>query len=130
LAALLVLVCGAAEAADCSKPTPIVVEPASGSVTIPSPGASTADCYQVTARTSQIMTIAVDNAGDDVSFALYAPGWSATCNAAEECDLQGDLLSDDETKIWSDSVEVPGTYLIVVDNSKSGDDYEITVEMK
>jgi hypothetical protein len=130
LATALVLVSGAARAATCDRPTPVVFEPGSASVTIASPGGNSSDCYQVTARGNQVLTITVDNAEDDVSFALYAPGWATKCNSAEECDLQGDLLTDDETKTWSDTTETPGVYLIVVDNSKSGEDYELTVEMK
>jgi hypothetical protein len=38
-------------------------------------------------------------------------------------------LSEDDTKAWSDTVDAAGVYLIVVDNSKSGSDYELTVEM-
>lgn len=129
-AAALVLVAGAARAADCSKPAPVVFEPGSASVTIANPGGSTSDCYQVTTRSAQVLSVSVDNDNDDVSFALYAPGWAATCNAAEECDLQGDLLSEDDTKAWSDTVEAAGTYLIVVDNSKSAADYELTVELR
>lgn len=130
VAAALVLVSGAARAADCNAPAPIVFTPGSPSVTIANPGTDTIDCYQVTARTNQALTVAVDNEADDAVFALYAPGWSATCDAAGECHLVGDLLSEEDTKNWSDTVETAGSYLIVVDNSKSGADYELTVELR
>jgi hypothetical protein len=129
LAAVLVLVSGAAGAANCNKPTPIVFEPGGSSVTIASPGGNTSDCYQLAARSNQVLTVSVDNAADDAVFALYAPGWTVNCSAAEECELSGDELSEDDTKAWSDTLEATGAYLIVVDNSKSGADYELTVEM-
>ncbi|HEY1797546.1 MAG TPA: hypothetical protein VGG57_15655 [Stellaceae bacterium] len=130
LAAALVLVAGAASAADCSRPTPVVFEPGSSSVTIANQESSSADCYQLTARGSQHLTITVDNAADDAVLALYAPGWAVKCDRDGACDLTGDLLSEDDTKTWSDIVEAAGAYLIVVDNSKSGADYELTVEMQ
>jgi hypothetical protein len=129
LAAALVLISGAARAADCDRPAPIVFEPGNSSVTIASPPSSTVDCYQLAARGNQVLTITVDNAEDDGVFALYAPGWTAKCDGEGACDLTGDLLSEDDTKAWSDTVDAAGVYLIVVDNSKSGSDYELTVEM-
>jgi hypothetical protein len=130
LAAALVLMSGAARAADCDRPAPIVLEPGSSSATIAGPPSGTVDCYQLTARGNQVLTITVDNAADDAAFALYAPGWTAKCDGRGGCDLTGDLLSEDDTKAWSDTVEAAGAYLIVVDNSKSGSDYELTVETK
>lgn len=129
-AAALVLVSGAAAAAECSKPTPIVFEPGSSSVTLEGQPSSTTDCYQVTSRGNQVLSVTVDNANDDAVFALYAPGWAANCDGAGTCELTGDLLSEDDTKAWSDTVETAGAYLIVVDNSKSGSDYELTVEVQ
>jgi hypothetical protein len=130
LAAAVVLVSGAASAADCGNPAPIVFDPGSASVTIAAPPSSTVDCYQVTARGNQHMTITVDNEADDAVLALYAPGWAVKCGATGACDLTGDLLSEDDTKTWSDTAEAPGAYLIVIDNSKSGADYELTVDMQ
>jgi hypothetical protein len=109
---------------------PIVFEPSSSSVTITGQPLSTVDCYQVTARGNQVLSVTVDNADDDAVFALYAPGWTANCDGTGTCQLTGDLLSEDDTKAWSDTVETAGAYLIVVDNSKGGSDYELTVELQ
>ncbi len=118
-------------AADCSNPAPIVFEPGSASVTIAAkPPSTIADCYQVTARANQHMTVTVDNEADDAVLALYAPGWATKCDPTAGCDLTGDLLSEDDIKTWSDVVETAGAYLIVIDNSKSSADYELTVEMQ
>ncbi len=128
LAAALVFVSGAAMAADCSAPAPIVFEPGAASVMIASPPSS-GDCFQYTARGNERVTITLDNAADDAVFAIYAPGWTAKCDGEGACELTGDLLSEDDTKAWADTLS-PGAYLIVVDNSKSGLDYELTVDMQ
>jgi hypothetical protein len=130
VAGVLVLISGAARAADCNNPAPIVFEPGSSSVTIAAQPSDSVDCYQVTARANAVLNVAVDNEADDAVFALYAPGWTAKCDDTGTCDLTGDLLSEDDTKAWSDTVETAGTYLIVVDNSKSSTDYELTVGLQ
>jgi hypothetical protein len=118
-------------AANCSQPAPIQFPPNAASVTIDSgPPTGTIECYQITARGNETLTLTLDSERDDAVFALYAPGWAAKCDAAGDCELSGDLLSEADINDWSDQLDVGGTYLIVVDSSKTDSDYQLTVAMQ
>jgi hypothetical protein len=131
LAAALLLAPAAAWAGNCNQPTTIQFPPNAASATIDSgPPTGTLDCYQIVGRTDQTLTLTLESASDDAVLALYAPGWSAKCNDAGDCELTGDLLSEADISDWSDKLEVSGAYLIVIDSSKSDSDYELTVEMQ
>jgi len=130
LAAALLFVSGAAEAADCNRPLPIAFQTGATTVTLDSgPPADAVGCYQLTARAGQKLTAAVQNSDHAAFLELYAPGWKATCNAAADCEVSGDLLSEDNQTSWEDELETTGVYLIVIDNSKSDAEYKLTVEL-
>jgi len=131
LAAALILAPAAAMAADCNRPAPIALAPGASSATIASgEPTGTSDCYQVAVRGDQVLTVSLDSETGDAAFALYAPGWTAKCDPAGDCEVAGDILSDDETRSWSDAVQGGGAYLIVVDNAKSDSDYRLTVKIE
>jgi hypothetical protein len=128
LAAALLLVSGAAEAADCNHPLAIAFPAGAATVTLNSgPLADAVGCYQLTARAGQKLTASVQDADHAAFLELYAPGWKATCNAAADCEVNGDLLSEDNQRSWEDELETTGIYLIVIDNSKSDAEYRLTV---
>jgi hypothetical protein len=130
LAAALVFVSGAAEAADCGHPLPIAFPAGATSVTLDSgPPADAVGCYQLNATAGQKLTASVQNADHAAFLELYAPGWRASCTAAAECEVSGDLLSEDNQTSWDDELDATGVYLIVVDNSKSDAEYRLTVEL-
>lgn len=130
LAAAFLLLSGMAAMADCNHPKPIEFSAGASAVTLDSgPPTATIDCYQVTGRSGQELTVAVEGAQHDAKLALYAPGWQANCNSSGDCDISGDLISDDGETDWADQLPGNGAYLIVVDNSKSDAEYRLSVEL-
>jgi hypothetical protein len=129
LAAALVLLSGMPAVADCNRPKLIEFSAGASLVTLSS-GASTetVDCYQAIGRAGQELRVTLEGAGRDAKLALYAPGWQASC-ASGDCDISGDLISDEGETDWSDQLEASGAYLIVVDNSKSDAEYRLTVAL-
>jgi hypothetical protein len=131
LAAALVFVSGAAEAADCTHPLQIAFPAGATSVTLDSgPPADAVGCYQLTASTGQKLTASVQSDDRAAYLELYAPGWRASCSAAAECEVTGDLLSEENVTSWSDELDANGAYLIVVDNSRTDSEYKLTVELR
>ena len=129
--ALLLGSAGGAMAADCGRPTTIQIDPGASSTTVASgPPSEMIDCYQVTAAAGQRLSVAIAGDENDAVFAVFAPGWQATCTALGDCDVNGDQLSDDEATTWSDSAPTAGAYLIVVDNSRSDAEYKLTVGVR
>jgi hypothetical protein len=129
-AAALVMVSSAA-LADCNHPAMISVAPGASESTVANETpTSTVDCYQFLANAGQQVSVDIVGARGDAVFAVFAPGWQASCNEVDDCDVLGDQLSDDQTKSWSDTVEVSGAYLIVVDNSRSDADYRLNIEFR
>jgi hypothetical protein len=112
--------------ADCNHP-PVINPNAPVETDAPT---TTIDCYQVALPAGQRVSVAIAGAKNDAVFAVFAPGWTASCNAAEDCDVNGDQLSDDNVTRWLDTAPAAGAYLIVVDNSKSDADYRLTVELQ
>jgi hypothetical protein len=131
LAAALLFVSGAAEAADCNHPLPITFPAGATTVTLNSgPPADAVGCYQLAARAGQKLTATVQDADHAASLELYAPGWKATCNAAADCEVSGELLSENNETSWEDELETAGVYLIVIDNSKSDAEYKLIVQLR
>ena len=127
--ALLVASCSIAMA-DCNHPTAISVARGASESTVEADApATTIDCYQLAAKAGQEITVTVAGAKDDAVFAVFAPGWRATCDAADDCDINGDQMSADEAKTWSDTAPATGAYLIVIDNSRSDSSYQLNVEL-
>ena len=135
LAAALLLVAAlfisvAAEAADCNRPLPIAFPTGATTITLNGPPADAVGCYQLTARAGQKLTTTVQDADHAASLELYAPGWKATCNAAADCEVSGELLSENNETSWEDELETAGVYLIVIDNSKSDAEYKLIVQLR
>ena len=131
LAAALLIVSGAAEAADCDHPLPIAFPAGATTVTLDSgPPADAVGCYQLNATAGQKLTATVQDADHAAFLELYAPGWKASCTAVAECEVNGDLLSEDNQTSWEDELDASGVYLIVIDNSKSDVEYRLTVELR
>ena len=117
--------------ADCGHPTPISVAPGAADSTVESDTPTNAlDCYQVAAEAGQVVSITVAGGRKDPVFAVFAPGWQASCTAVGDCDITGDQLGDDEATTWSDTAPSTGAYLIVIDNSRSDSDYRLSVELR
>jgi hypothetical protein len=130
LGAALFLVSGGAAIAACSHPKAIPVNAGAGAVTLDSgPPTETIDCYQVTGRAGQELSVALQGAQRDAKLALYAPGWQASCQSSGDCDISGDLMSDEDETDWTDKLETSGAFLIVIDNSKSDAEYRLSVEL-
>ena len=130
-AVALFLVSSGAEAADCNHPLPIGFAPGQTSVTLPSgPPTGSVSCYQVNGTEGQELNITVKSAEKDAVLALYAPGWQASCDASGDCEINGDLLSDEGDTEWVDELEKTGLYLIVVDNSRSDAEYQMIVSLQ
>jgi hypothetical protein len=129
-AAALVMVSSAA-LADCNHPVMIGAAPGARESTIDNDSpTATIDCYQFVANAGQQVSVDIAGAKGDAVFAIFAPGWQATCDALDDCDVIGDQLTDDQVRSWSDKVAVAGTYLIVVDNSRSDLEYRLNVEFR
>ncbi|HWB48589.1 MAG TPA: hypothetical protein VG651_05730 [Stellaceae bacterium] len=117
--------------ADCNHPTPIKFAEGAGEASIEENApSSTIDCYQFTGTTGQRVTVDLSGLKGDAVFAVFAPGWQATCDATDDCDIVGDQLSDDQTNSWSDTLWIDGAYLIVVDNSRSDVDYRLNIDTR
>jgi hypothetical protein len=127
--ALLLVSSGAM--ADCNHPTPISAAPGAPESTVESDALpATIDCYQVTAQAGQQLSVTIAGSKNDAAFAVFAPGWTASCNAADDCDINGDQLSADAATNWSDAAPASGAYLIVIDNSLSDADYRLNVTLR
>jgi len=131
LAAVLLLASGGAALADCNRPTPINVTPTASESTVETDTPTTTlDCYQVAGQAGQHLSVAIAGAKSDATLSVYAPGWKASCNAVGDCDIDGDELTPDAARSWSDVLPVAGAYLIVVDNSRSDSDYRLNVVLQ
>lgn len=131
LAAATLLLSGGSALADCNHPAQIAVTPgATESTAETDTPAATLDCYQVAAQAGQQLAVSLAGPKSDAVFAVYAPGWAASCNPEDDCDIAGDQLTADETRSWSGTVPVTGTYLIVIDNSRSDADYRLNVVLQ
>jgi hypothetical protein len=129
-AAALFLVFNGAAFADCTHPKPIQFGAGASAVTLNSgPPTETIDCFQVTGRAGQQLSVTLEGAQHDAKLALYAPGWQTTCSATGDCDISGDLMSEADETDWTDKLERTGAILIVVDNSKSDAEYRLSVEL-
>ena len=131
VSAAALVVASSAALADCNHPTAIRLAAGASESTIEenAPG-STVDCYQFAATAGQQVSIELSGAKGDAVFAVFAPGWQASCDAAEDCDIVGDQLTEDQTTSWSDTVSATGAYLIVIDNSRGDGDYRLNVEFR
>ncbi|HYM71768.1 MAG TPA: hypothetical protein VET89_02220 [Stellaceae bacterium] len=130
-ATALLLASASAMAADCTHPTVIQLAPGATSATVESGAPSEmVDCYQVTASAGQLMSVTIAGDDSDAVFAVFAPGWEASCSAIGDCDVTGDQLSVDEATTWSDAAPASGAYLIVIDNSRSDAEYKLTVAIR
>jgi len=131
LAAVGLSLCGGPAFADCNAPTPInvTVGAAESTVAADTP-TTTLDCYQVTAHAGEQLSITLDGAKNDAVFTLLAPGWQAHCDSADDCDIDGEALSEDDAKSWIDTAPSSGAYLIVIDNSRSDSDYRLNVVLQ
>ena len=115
--------------ADCKHPAAIGLASGASEYTVEADApSSTIDCYQFAAQAGQQVLIEISGGKRDAVFAVYGPGWEASCDAADDCDISGDLLGDEQMMKWSDTAAVTGAYLIVVDNSRSDSDYRLNVE--
>ena len=115
--------------ADCRRPAAIGLASGARESTVEADApSSTIDCYQFAGQAGQQVVIEISGGKGDAVFAVYGPGWEASCDAADDCDISGDLLGDEQTTKWSDTAPVTGAYLIVVDNSRSDTDYRLNVE--
>jgi hypothetical protein len=131
LAAAGFVLCGGPALADCNSPTPISVAAGAAESTVAADTPTTTlDCYQVTAQAGEQLSITLDGAKNDAVFTLLAPGWQAHCDTADDCDIDGDALSEDDAKSWTDTVPSSGAYLIVIDNSHSDADYRLNVVLQ
>jgi hypothetical protein len=130
LAAALFLAFGGSAFADCTHPRPIQFGAGANAVTLNSgPPTETIDCYQVTGRAGQELSITLEGVQHDAKLALYAPGWQTTCSPTGDCDISGDLMSEADETDWTDKLERGGAILIVIDNSKSDAEYRLGVEL-
>jgi hypothetical protein len=117
--------------ADCNHPAMISAAPGTSESTVDNDSpSSTIDCYQFIANAGQQVSVDVVGVKGDAVFAIFAPGWRATCDALDDCDVTGEQLSEDQATSWSDKVETTGAYLIVVDNSRSDLEYRLNVEFR
>jgi hypothetical protein len=131
LAIAVFLVSNGAALADCSHPKPIQLGAGASAVTLNSgPPTETVDCYQVSGRTGQQLSVTLEGAQHDAKLALYAPGWQTTCSASGDCDISGDLMSEADETDWTDKLERNGAVLIVIDNSKSDAEYRLSIELR
>jgi hypothetical protein len=130
LAAAFLLLSGMPAVADCNRPKRIEFGTGASVATLSSgPSTETVDCYQVIGRAGQELNVTLVGAARDAKLALYAPGWQASCDSSGDCDVSGDLISEEGETDWSDQLEANGAYLIVVDNSKSDAEYRLTVAL-
>jgi hypothetical protein len=131
LAAVGLTLCGGTAFADCNAPAPIDVAAGAAESTVAADTPTTTlDCYQLTARAGEQLSITLDGGKNDAVFTLLAPGWRAHCDAVDDCDIDGEALSEDETKSWADTLPASGAYLIVIDNSRSDSDYRLNVVLQ
>jgi hypothetical protein len=130
LAVMAVLAASTGARADCNHPTPVQFASGASSASVASgPQTAAVECYRVDARAGQNMSVVVSGAGNAV-VAVYAPGWTTSCDSTGDCDITGDLLGDGDTADWSDDLAETGAYLIVVDNSRGGAAYQLDVDMQ
>lgn len=128
-ATVMVLTVAGPARADCGRPVAIAFPPGTASATLNSAEpVSTVECYQVAAPAGQDLRIFVDSEAKGPVLEIFAPGWTATCTASDECGVSGTPISEPGDTEWSDTLTETGAYLIVIDNA-NGDDYQLTVEI-
>jgi hypothetical protein len=131
LAAVGLTLCSGTAFADCNSPAPIDVAAGAAESTVAADAPTTTlDCYQLNARAGEQLSITLDGARNDAVFTLLAPGWRAHCDAVDDCDIDGEALSEDDAKSWADPLPTSGAYLIVIDNSRSDSDYRLNVVLQ
>ncbi|HVH78363.1 MAG TPA: hypothetical protein VM782_03150 [Stellaceae bacterium] len=124
MAAAVLLLSASAAFADCAHPETISASDLSATA-----ASGAIYCYQVTAQAGQQINLSVTSANGDVVFAVFAPGWQVACTGEGDCDVEGEQLSEDEAKSWSDTAPSNGSYLIVIDNLRSDADYELAIDI-
>jgi hypothetical protein len=129
VAAVLFLAAAGMAKADCNRPTAIRFDPGTASATVGSDDpVPTVECYQLTAPAGRDLGMYLESAETGPVLEVFAPGWTASCDASGECHASGPLMSDPGDTEWIDTLTETGAYLIVVDNAK-GDEYRLTVEI-
>jgi hypothetical protein len=131
LAAIGLTLCAGTAFADCNAPATINVTGSAAESTVAADAPTTTlDCYKFSANAGEQVSIALDGVKNDAVFTLLAPGWRAHCDAVDDCDIDGEALSEDDTKSWADTLPASGAYLIVIDNSRSDSDYRLNVVLQ
>jgi hypothetical protein len=129
MAAIAMLVAPVSAMADCNHPAAIAFAPGATSTTIASDDpVPSLECYRLTAQAGRQLGVFVESADKGAVLEIFAPGWSANCDASDECNISGTLMSDAGETDWTDTLTETGVYLIVIDNPHV-DEYRLTVEI-
>lgn len=117
--------------ADCNNPSAILLAPGAAYASVASDDlVPTVECYQLSLQSGRELGVFVKgiDGGPIPAIEVYAPGWTAGCDASSECHVSGALLSEAGDTSWADALTETGSYLIVIDNPR-GDRYRLIVEI-
>ena len=127
VAAAAWLVAASAALANCARPETISL---AGPDKTGTESGGAVYCFQVAAQAGQRMGVSIASANNDVVFIIFAPGWETSCTADGDCDIEGEQLSEDNATSWADTAPSTGNYLVVIENSRSDADYELSVDVR
>jgi len=136
VAAVALLVLAAVPAvAGCDKPAPIRFAPGASAADITGGIArGDRDCFTVSARTGQRMTVTqTDRDEGNIVLQLYRPPWT-TVPSPDGLVVRGTALKGTEegrdAAEWSGRLPTTGAYLLVLGTSRGGGEYSVHVEVR
>ena len=136
-AAVAVLLASAAApaTANCSHPKQIHFAPGTTAAELTgSIARGERDCFTVTARSGQRMTVTQTDLGEgNIVFELYRPPWTVVPSPAGAVvrgqPLEGAGESSDARE-WTGRLPTTGAYLIVIGTSRGGGEYMVRIEVR
>ena len=118
----------------CDKPTPIRFAPGASAADITGGLArGDRDCFTISARTGQRMTMTQTDRGEgNIVLQLYRPPWT-TAPSPDGLVVRGTALRGTEegrdATEWSGRLPATGAYLLVLGTSRGGGEYSVHMEV-
>jgi hypothetical protein len=134
-AAVLLALAAVPAVAGCEKPTPIRFAPGASAADVTG-GLARGDreCFTISARTGQRMTVTQTDRGEaNIVLQLYPPPWR-TVPSPDGLVVRGTALKGTEegrdAAEWSGRLRATGRYLLVLGTSRGGGEYFVHVEVR
>ena len=134
-AAVLLALAAVPAVAGCDKPAPIRFAPGASAADLTGGLArGDRDCFTISARTGQRMTVTQTDRGEgNIVLQLYRPPWTIAPSPDGPV-VRGTVLKDAEegrdAGEWSGRLPTTGPYLLVLGTSRGGGEYRVRVEVR